>query len=256
MSLPAELRVGAFPPTDQRASPFFRLLTKCRKCGWYSYTAGNRRVKRSNEYVESRPADWCQGCGRIASEKYLKMKCKCLPYEPNPDDIFLGTRTIPFRIKVHDPRKMEMFRKNWAELEGNSPQWTYDEAEAEEDMFRNRFGAYPSLAMILSSIPVLREEKIPTDGTYAGWNIYSVKYHMEQDKDSNWPYEGHDAGEMWKKVEQIQATVRAEDTDVVLMDRNSKIILQELYKLRSAGVFPADIIATWNKKERHGVSWF
>jgi hypothetical protein len=130
-TLPAVIRVGAFPPTDTRAAPFFRQLTPCRKCHWYSYTGhynhhGNHQptTTKSNKKKEPQtmvdhyyPADWCHACGRIASHVSLNTRVQCQPYQPGPRDIALGTKTIPFRIKVHDPRQMNMFRKNWTQFE-------------------------------------------------------------------------------------------------------------------------------------------
>ncbi len=67
--LPAVMRIRGFAPTDARASAYFNLLTKCRKCHWYSYTSNFKKLAHRDRIVEHHPAEWCLACGRIASKK-------------------------------------------------------------------------------------------------------------------------------------------------------------------------------------------
>jgi hypothetical protein len=257
-SLPAVIRVGAFSPDNQRAFPFFNQLTKCRKCGWYSTAT----EKWSVDAVEYCPADWCHACGRVASEASFNIWTKRQPYEPEPTDIYLGTKVIPFRIKAHDPRKMKMFQKNWARLEGTSPEWIYDEAEAEEEVFLRRLGTYPSLEMILGSIPILREDKIPTDGLYREWSIGWVKEQMAMENEGKVACEtANDEDDEYNNS--FPPEVLAADTDAILMDRDGVSIFQELSRFGSVNVpkdeqdeasIAGDIMAKWNREERCGVS--
>jgi hypothetical protein len=156
---------------------------------------------------------------------------------------------------------MKKFQKNWVQREGSSPQWTYDEAEAEEDMFHHRLGTHPSLAMILGSIPTLREDKIPIDGVYDGWSISIVKSKLKAENECPLSYEIADDDDDEGNYN-ASPEVRAEDTDAILMDSNGITIFQELFKFNLVGVHPnenpkgsigGDIVAKWNRDERRGV---
>lgn len=263
--------IHAFSPTDPYAQPHFCSLTKCRACGWYSKTRQQESRGLDMTCPADHSSDWCQACGRIASTKSLQLKSSCVRYKAKPTDIYLGSKRIPFRIKVHDPRKMEMFRDNWEQFERTSPEWTYDEATAEEEMFHHRFGTLPSLRMILGSIPVLEEKRIPLDGMHIGWNKGWVKKQVMKKVEENeicsedWTYEEKENN---PRDFNGPEAVRAEDTDAILVDKNSRVLFQELLKFESIGFPPqkatltdskpqlvgGDIIAKWNKQERRGVS--
>ncbi len=232
--LPDHFYNGCFNRNDRVVSQYLHLLTNCRKCGWYSYT-GNRRNDPLLEYLaEGSADDWCQACGRIAPDTFIITKNQCGRYVPKPTDIFLGTKVIPFSIKTHDPRNMELFKGMWTKYENRDPKWKFSATEMEGDMFRHRIGEYPTLEMILKSIPVLRKDKVPQDG------VRKIGA-------------GHVAPE----------SPFLEDTDAILMERNNQIILQELFQFGSLGfpqhrrrdsVIDGDIQAKWNAKERRGVS--
>jgi hypothetical protein len=228
--LPVYLHKGCFEETNQSVSPYLHLLTKCRKCGWYSYTGSMRRDPASLYLAEGSAEEWCQACGRIARDDFIISKNQCEPYNPKATDVFLGSKKIPFSIKAHDPRNMELFKGMWTKYENQGPKWRFSAAEMEEDMFRHRIGAYPTLEMILKSIPVLREDKIPQDGVR--------KFGAGQ-------------------------SAFLEDTDAILMERNGQIIFQELFPFCTIGfplsrrrnsVIVGDIRAKWHPQERRGVS--
>jgi hypothetical protein len=105
------------------------------------------------------PEDWCHACGRVASERDFG-KAQSKPFQdPTHKFVLLGTRAIPFRLHVHDPRKMTEFQTRW-----NENNWTFDEKAAAQELFQHRFGQRPTLEFILESIPVHSEDKIPVDG--------------------------------------------------------------------------------------------
>jgi hypothetical protein len=121
---------------------------------------------------------------------------------------------------------------------------------------------YPSLTVILASMPILREDKIPTDGIFPAWSIGKVKEQMAKNK------EGDTASESAENDDDQYSysaplSVRAEDTDAILVDRSGGIILQELVKFDAVAVprdgnakssIAGDITAKWNREERRGVS--
>jgi hypothetical protein len=222
-SLPSDLCVGAISPKEKhRVLPFLGVtLFECRKCGWYT------PLSRRDDARDNSAGCWCQACGRVALEECFKDNSG-QPYKPKPDDVYIGSKTIPFRIKVHDPRNMTMFQPFWSKYEGTSPKWIDNEAEMEEDMFRHNFGKFPSLRTILANIPVVEENKIPRDGHHESW------------KSNRRP------------------AARAEDTDAILLtDRIHIIILQELHSVgfsSSGHSVKGDITAKWNREERCGVS--
>lgn len=126
-------------------------LTKCRHCSWFV---------RKGHHDASSPSsnDWCDVCGRVASEKDLEKQPGFLN-DVNKEDgsCFLGEKEIPFRIKAHDPRLFEKYKANW---EGNSG-WDYDDAEREEEVFLHRIGKSPNPANVLKVIPRVANEKVP-----------------------------------------------------------------------------------------------
>jgi hypothetical protein len=143
---------GPFPPNHAVAAQD-KNLTKCRKCGWY-----NRFFHRNfRHHKELHPVgflDWCHKCGRVASEKDFD-KAQSKPYKRVDGDVFLGERVIEFRIVAHDPRKMDRFKNNWSSSSG--PEWTYNEAELREDVFRHRFGK-ATRTLVAHDVAILLEE--------------------------------------------------------------------------------------------------
>ena len=115
---------------------------------------------RKGHHDASSPSsnDWCDVCGRVASEKDLEKQPGFLN-DVNKEDgsCFLGEKEIPFRIKAHDPRLFEKYKANW---EGNSG-WDYDDAEREEEVFLHRIGKSPNPANVLKVIPRVANEKVP-----------------------------------------------------------------------------------------------
>jgi hypothetical protein len=145
-----------------------------RKCGWYNkyahknFSGIDQKIVITGEDLGLHPVgflDWCHSCGRVASENDFG-KVQARPYVRKPGDIFLGEKTIPFRIVAHDPRQFEKFKDRWAEKEGSgTTNWNYLEAELEEDVFQHRLGKYPTREMILASIPILDADKLPKTGS-------------------------------------------------------------------------------------------
>jgi hypothetical protein len=222
--------LGPFEPGNEAAGKD-QDLTQCRKCQWY-----NRFPNITPETMENlrRPTvfvnHWCRACGRVASENdFGKEQSK--PYYSNQGDIFLGTKTISFSLHTHDPRQMSKFRKRWADNKCK-PEWTFDETDMEEELFRHRLGKRPTLATILASIPVLPRDQIPLDG-------------------------GLDQGAGYK-------VASASETQAIILDDTSDIVvLQEIQRnsVRFGGgpryhldPLGGDIVAHWDSEQRQGVS--
>jgi len=202
-------------------------LTKCRHCRWVGRLEGKVRKYATR-------ADWCARCGRVASLDFYA-KEQAPQYTPRSNDILLGTKSIPFRLKVRDPRQMKLFRKEWEER-----RWEYDVKEWEEDLFNHRFGQRPTLKMIFYSIPILEENKLPTD-----W----------------------DPGYRWDpKYERYPHSARREypgcasETEALLIqDRNHRLILLLLHIMqqdldRTSAALNVNIEAKWSKETSNGVS--
>ena len=153
---------GPFAPDYEGASSDTS-LTKCRKCSWYS-----RLTKINEPGIPMSCLDWCHKCGRVASEQDFG-KVQADAYIPSATDVFLGEKTIPFRLQARDPREIDAFKKSWQEA--GDDEWIYDEAEMEEDMFRHRFGERPTLTMIMASIPIL--SKVPETSTCSRPTVYA-----------------------------------------------------------------------------------
>jgi hypothetical protein len=181
--------------------------------------------------------DWCHNCGRIASSKdFGKVQSK--PYTPKKTDVFLGTKTIQFRIKSHDPRKLDPFKKAWEDQ-----QMVFEEAEMEKDMFDHRIGQYPVLDIILGSVPVVSEDKIPTTG-----RLTSQRMRNES------PLHSRGSDVPANEIESL-----------LLCSPKSKLLLDEINKFGSvaqknkdhrgnSGILGGEIKAAWNKIARTGVS--
>ncbi|CAB9523044.1 regulator of chromatin subfamily A member 3-like 1 [Seminavis robusta] len=147
--------IGPWAPEHEVAGKD-KTLTKCRHCGWYT------RFSHMNFATPALPTgchDWCHKCGRVASEKDLNKSAVGFAYSPKATDVSLGEKVIPFRLHAHDPLEMNAFKLSW---EQNKNSWTYDEADMEEELFLHRFGARPTVDMILASLPIVRE--VPKDG--------------------------------------------------------------------------------------------
>ena len=233
---------GPFAPDDQVASQD-STLTKCRKCHWYN------RFEHRNFTGELHPTgllDWCHSCGRVASEKDFG-KLQAAPYTREVGDVFLGKKVIPFRIVAHDPRKMDKFKAKWATNQGSDPKWTYSTAEMEADVFHHRFGKYPSIEMILASIPVVPQDKIPETGSF----------HMRI-------MHGWDRGVNYYREGREPNRVSADETEAIMLEnRNDCALLQELRNFASIGFeeprdapLVGDIVANWDTEARSGVSFF
>jgi len=202
-------------------------LTKCRHCQWTGRLAGIFL-----EYATE--ADWCERCGRVASIDFYA-KEQAPQYTLRRGDIFLGTKTIHFRLKVRDPRRMKLFRKEWED-----GRWEYDVKEWEEDLFNHRFGRRPTLKMIFYSIPILEESKLPND-----WDPdYSCDPNYQHNPDrSHTEYPGS-----------------ASETETLLIqDRNHRLVLLLLQIMqqdydRTSAVLNFNIEATWSKETSTGVS--
>mmetsp|Transcript_17991 Transcript_17991/g.26380 ORF Transcript_17991/g.26380 Transcript_17991/m.26380 type:complete len:1495 (-) Transcript_17991:800-5284(-) len=248
---------GPFPPSDTEASTC-EVLTKCRKCLWYSrFEHSNYRRKKTKStrrpngsYHMTRvpdlhhvgELDWCHNCGRVANERDF-FKEQSISYKPDDSDVFLGTKTLPFRIKSHDPRTMAPFQSYWSE-EGQ----TYDQSEMDEDMFKHRIGEYPLLKMLLSSIPIVAEGDIPKTGT--------VRNPVTTQISGSW---------RWTS----EPPAAAHETEAILLESlNHRVLLEELYHFHDIAeqknedvlirmrdgddTIGGDIRATWDKAGRKG----
>jgi len=253
---------GPFKPDDAEAAKSDR-LTQCRRCKWRSsfqhrnftrktsvYRPGAGRANSTKQVPHPHKVgeeDWCHACGRIASTKDLGKEQSGV-YRPLGTDTCLGTKTIPFTIKSHDPRKLDAFKNRWAEHEDKSPGWTYDAAEMEYDTFRHRIGDRPTLNMILASIPIVAEDEIPETGKVSN-PLHNHSYDSRQE---------HNAAN--------------ECEAVILESRNDRALFVELDRFNDAmerknddytelvhgrGTnrtcpVKANIQATWDKAERKG----
>ena len=132
--------VGPFPPDTAGASGPNTILTECRKCGWFNKFAHkdfkfDRDVAKGIQRGRTAPRwyhfqnpnslsqvvgdeihptgfmDWCHACGCVASERDLR-KIQSQAYVPSQYSIFLGTKTIDFRLKAHDPRDMKSIARS------------------------------------------------------------------------------------------------------------------------------------------------
>jgi hypothetical protein len=259
--------VGPFTPDTLGASEPNTVLTKCRKCGWFNKFAhkdfkfdrevarGIQRARKVPRWYHSTNAyhpaqldadeihptgfmDWCHACGCVASERDLR-KVQSQSYIPSQYSIFLGTKTIDFRLKAHDPRDMKKYSEKWVQEE-----WVYDESEMEQELFEHRLGEFPVLEMIVASMPITTEDKIPSDGRNHENNSYS-------------------------EVSTTKASIS--ETEAVLIDiHGDSLILKELFKTspdfgRRNAVNPAkrlysyidgDIKAVWDSNTRKGVSTY
>jgi hypothetical protein len=161
-------------------------LSQCRHCSWYTrFSTNHRRSSPSS-------ADWCGACGRVALEKDLEKqqqqqasstKAKGNNSNQVVDSYFFGQKDIPFRIKAHDPRLFDVYKKNWEDNNNNNnntSEWKYDAKEIEEETFLHRVGKAPKLAIFLQSVSFVNEENIPSEPPKGlpfarGRDIYTIR---------------------------------------------------------------------------------
>lgn len=229
---------GPFEPSNEAAGKD-KDLTQCRKCQWYNRfrTADNTPVPGPGSPEARRPTvfvkHWCHACGRVASEKDFG-KDQSKPYSSLPGDVLLGTKTMLYSLHTHDPRQMKKFQQKWADNKSKT-EWTFDQQEMEQELFRHRFGNRPTLSNLLASIPVLAPDKIPKDG------------------------------EGWSGAFPADRMASASETQAILLDDpNDAVVLQEIQ--RNSHTFgegttrfqhdhlAGDIRAHWNSVQRKGVS--
>ena len=255
---------GPFKADDSEAAKC-NGLTQCRLCKWRSafehrnftrktniYRAGGGRKNSTKSILHPHKVgeeDWCHACGRIASTKDLGKEQSGV-YRPLGTDTCLGTKSIPFTIKSHDPRKLDAFKDNWAEHEDKSPGWTYDAAEMEYDTFRHRIGNRPTLNMILASVPIVPEDEIPETGQVTNpLNKRSFSYNS---------YQKHNAANECEAVilesRNDRALFMELDRFSDAMERKNDDYTDLVYGRGTSRTCPikANIQATWDKTERKG----
>jgi hypothetical protein len=198
----------------------------------------------------------------VASENDFG-KLQAEQYARRPDDLFLGEKIIPFRLLVHDPRNMKAYEEKWALHSGSDPKWTFSEAEMEKDLFEHRFGKHPLLEMILVSIPVLAEDKIPKAA--AGEEQEVEKVHQSSRFVGNSYYSnGYDSDDStYSTLQGDPLEMSNNETEAVILDRpRDRVLLEELWNFGSIGAnklpttasLSGDIVANWNASDRSGVS--
>lgn len=226
-------------------------------------------------------------CGRVASERdFGKVQSK--PYQEQRDDVYLGRKTIPFRIVARDPRKMARYKDSWTQ-EG----WTYDETEMREDLFRHRFGERPTAEMILASIPIVKEADMPKDGrfltnmmsfssraAYAG-SSYKLVEQLAYDKKRcgpcrnrffYWNFELPEGDHHEDKSKYNLVLVSADETEGIMVEKpEDTVLLQQIAYFEAEGfcrrkwatsptlektsLLSYDIAANWDSKTQTGVSF-
>jgi hypothetical protein len=217
---------GPFPPDHEQAAeqPDF---DACRHCGWYSDFSdhADHYIHRQNSIIPE--MQWCLACGLVASEKCLD-KSQGTQYVPAPGDILLGSKVIPFKLHVHDPRQMTRFKQKWTE----NPTWKLDKGEMEKDFFRHKIAKTPSLENLICLITPFRQSRIPTDGIMQVANRSS-------------PHR-----------------VCARECDAIVMEHKDIMILDNLLEIKSgvhfgssdgATLFGTDIVASWDDASSEGV---
>jgi hypothetical protein len=134
---------------------------------------------------------------------------------------------------------MEKYSENWVQEE-----WAYDESEMEQELFDHRLGEFPVLEMIVASMPITTEDKIPSDGR-----------HRERDSEGA----------------QVMAKASVSEAEAVLIDNHGEsLILKTLFKTspkfgaanaaepteRLYSYVDGDIKAVWDSNTRKGVSTY
>lgn len=155
----SHLGTGPWAPDDPTVAVLRdKSLTQCRHCNWMNRFK-HRNFSRPNNLNPTGCQDWCGACGRVASARDLgKQQGKAYVVQQSAD-LDLGVREIPFRVQIPDVRQMTQFKERW-----NQNNWAYSEIDQQDEFVQHRLGTRPTLAMILSSIPILPPEKLPTDG--------------------------------------------------------------------------------------------
>jgi len=200
------------------------------------------------------------------------------PLELQKGDIFLGTKSIPFRIKPHDPRAMTKYVDSWSEANGNNdnsnngdasdaavaPEWVYNEEEMREDLFRHRFGKRPNLSMILASISVVAEKDMPTTGNF-DFQADNERYAV-----ARWgvdlPYWSIDAyfllSHDMPSVDETEGVILDNARDLVVLQQLSYFEEEDFCKRRKAtectegkkSTLSYEITAKWDNDTQQGVS--
>ena len=199
-----------------RKPPF---LTQCRKCKWYTAFAHQNFTRKKDakrgrsgetalvELNDVGTKDMCHACGRIASKKDF-MKEQAVAYVPVASDVCLGTKTISFRVRSYDPRKLDPFKDLWAEHGDKTPGWKFSAAEMEHDTFMHRIGERPTLHMILQSIPIIEEKELPETGVVDRYD-----------------------NRRWQANRKERQMYSASEVEAVLVgSRNHRVLLEELGK--------------------------
>ena len=177
-------RTGPWRPDDQGAVadyPKDKSLIQCQHCKWFM------RLKKSYERVIPSKDDWCLQCGLVAVDKDFgkdqegsKKKKRRHPYIDDSDDsedeeeqdrkdavndtseaaaFLLGTKSFPFTIKAHDPRKIAPYNSRWTAY-SRTQGWTYSTSVQRKEVFLHRLGKAPKLCNLMNAIPVVTEKKI------------------------------------------------------------------------------------------------
>lgn len=142
-SSPYEARQNSpYPPSTTYPHPS---TTQCRHCQWYSVLKGNNSY---HVYSAGFCFDWCQACGRVASAAALG-QYQGNELQDTASSMYLGMKTIEYKVHAHDPRNMTPFKKYYEEH--NFP---FDEVDTAEEFVQHRLGNFPTLRTILKTIPM------------------------------------------------------------------------------------------------------
>ena len=242
--LPTYGRTGPWKPDDQQALADFpkdKSLIQCLHCKWFM------RLKKSHVRCIPSSEDWCIQCGLVAVDKDFgkdqegsKKKKTRQPYDSDDSDdsedekeeeqdrkdavddttqaatFLLGTKSFPFTIKAHDPRKIYKYKQNWttySQMQG----WTYSTAAQRKEVFLHRLGKAPKLSNLMRAIPIAAEKKIVDE------IISSDSAHME-------------------------------DTDAIIVKDRKMVSLMNMLNRLPETCVRAKLDASWNPASQSGVS--
>lgn len=218
---------------------------------------------------------WCSKCGRVWSDVRNRPK-QGVKYTPKDREFHLGTKKIPFRLRPHDPRKLTSFKKDWAENEGK-PGWIYDEKAIGEEMFKMRMGTRPSLENLLTLIPVLPDDKLPTDGSIATISQSHHGYSAYDDRSfDSYEYGGSDSDSylddyicLYRRKSSSASKPRlyniVELQSMILEDEHDRELLVQMYQTAPTFGYQnslyqrwlnGDIVADYDRETMTGVSCF
>lgn len=255
---------GPFDPNDSvaRSDPN---LTACRNCGWF-----NRYFHRNfQHYRRLHPVghlDWCHHCGVVASTQDFGKEQSQL-YQRKKGDVFLGERSIKFRIFAHKPKEMDRYAAAWQQE--SASEWKHDDKELQTDVFRHRFGARPTPKMILDSIPIVAPQDIPKTGSFYSSLDYSARRRYVFQTPATQLYETENCGgnmfSYWKTSQGADIhSVSVDETEGILLDNPSDIVIvRELCAFdalrlcngqEDRAVLPYKLKAKWDKESQTGVS--